>query len=747
MTVYINVSNTFNTRMKSGIQRVVREIVSRLYRDDGIALIAWDKDAFCRLVSSSEITDFLEARHSQPGQRVSLDELTKGDFFFDLDASWGDPYDIDQLFRLLKKRGVIIIKLHYDAVPVLFPEFSHPSTVFSYTENFAAALQYSDYWLCISNTVERDFHAITQSLEVGCPVTRVLPLGADFNLAATQEEVSLPTAELGKYILCVGTLEPRKNYSAVLEVFESGCADGNDTNLVIVGKQGWNVAELAKRIAQHPLINSRLFWFKQANDTEVNFLYSNAYLTLNLASYEGYGLSVVESLSRGCVTVCSNDGAMEEVAKGAAYGVEPDLACATLAIKQLMQDDIYADYKERAKRFQPPSWSTTSNHIRRFFDNIQTVDDIAFSPRQAVYISIRPDSIHRSLDSIVRHMRFIDRAVILASDDTHADIAKKVRDVPIELTIIKESDLGVTELPKDHLTRNTFLRQKLYSHEVIDPNFIAFDDDYLVLKPVTVDDFLEGDAHKAHYFFDRGENWLGVYPEGTSFDRGLWKTTKFLHGCGYDTKLYNSHMPQIVNKGICCMILDRTSGLGLDEWSTYFNIAKHLYPQYFEDTLYRAMGWPDPGARWLPASVPVDVVFMNYYKGSKTKQLSSQNKTERMIDAWTDTINDRFVIQNSIMPKLPAITVLPDKLLSNFEKIHCQENALLTIKMLVGTEKFILKISYGYHNLEFDELSIPLWISIPPLTLRKGGIKKLDIVLADADNKEVFTLSVPVIVE
>ncbi len=89
MTVYINVSNTFNTRMKSGIQRVVREIVSRIYRDDGIALIAWDKDAFCRLASSSEITNFLEARHSHPGQRVSLDELTKGDFFFDLDAYSG----------------------------------------------------------------------------------------------------------------------------------------------------------------------------------------------------------------------------------------------------------------------------------------------------------------------------------------------------------------------------------------------------------------------------------------------------------------------------------------------------------------------------------------------------------------------------------------------------------------------------------------------------------------------------------
>jgi hypothetical protein len=268
-----------------------------------------------------------------------------------------------------------------------------------------------------------------------------------------------------------------------------------------------------------------------------------------------------------------------------------------------------------------------------------------------------------------------------------------------------------------------------------------------VLKPVTVDDFLEGDVHKAHYFFDKGENWLGVYPEGTSFDRGLWKTTKFLHGCGYDTKLYNSHMPQIVNKDICCMILDRTAGLGLDEWSTYFNIAKHLFPQYFEDTLYRAMGWPDNGARWLPASVPVDVVFMNYYKGSKTKQLSSQDKTERMIDAWTDTINDRFVIQHSVAPELLAITVFPGKLVPNFERIHCQENALLTIKMVVGTEKFLLKISYGYHNLEFDELSIPLWISIPPLTLRKGGINQLDIVLADADNKEVFTLSVPVIIE
>ncbi|MEP4485950.1 MAG: glycosyltransferase family 1 protein [Halioglobus sp.] len=746
MTVYTNISNTFNIRMKSGIQRVVREIVARVYQDDDIALIAWNNDAFYHLGADDQVANFLDAKESHTEQRFSFDQLARGDIFLDLDASWSDPYDIEQLFRQLKSRGVIIVKLHCDAVPVLFPEFSHPNTVFAFTENFTAALQYSDYWLCISHTVEQDLHKIAESLNVGRPVTQVLPLGADFNLPATKEDVKLPTG-LGKYVLCVGTLEPRKNYSLVLEVFERWCADGNDANLVIVGKQGWNVAELASRLDQHPLANLRLFWLKQASDAEVDVLYKNAYLTLNLASYEGYGLPVVESLSRGCVTLCSKGGAMEEVSRDAAYCVESSVEGATQAIEQLMQGDAYDEYKERANQFQPPSWSSTASLLRQFLGKCQIVEDIAFSPRQAVYISIRPDSVKRSSDSIVRHMPFIDRAIILTSDDTHAAITQKVKDIPLALTILKESELGITDLPEDHQARNTYLRRKLYSHDAVDPNFIAFDDDYLVLKPVTPDDFIEGDVHKAHYFFDKGENWLGGYLEGTSFDKGLWRTTQFLASCGYDTRLYNAHMPQIINKGLCCMILDRTAGMALDEWSSYFNIAKHLYPHYFADTLYRAMGWPDPRAPWLPESVPNNIAFMNYYKGNKINQLRSQDKTETIITAWADTIGNRFAIQRSISPHHPMVTVLPGKLVSNFDEIHCPEDALLSIKMQIDNQKFSLKVAYGHHLLEFDEQSTPLWISIPPHTFTKGGNNQLKITLANPETAEIFTLQAPIIVE
>jgi len=159
------------------------------------------------------------------------------------------------------------------------------------------------------------------------------------------------------------------------------------------------------------------------------------------------------------------------------------------------------------------------------------------------------------------------------------------------------------------------------------------------------------------------------------------------------------------------------------------------------------MGWPDPRAPWLPVSVPGNIVFMNYYKGSKINQLRSSDKTEAIIDAWADTIEGRFAIHSSIVPQDPTITVLPGKLLSNFDQIQCKESALLSIKMQIDAEKFTLKVAYGYHHLEFDEVSTPLWISIPPLTFAKGGNNLLSITLANPEGTDLFTLSAPIIIE
>ena len=197
MSIYINVSNTFKTRSKTGIQRVVREVVSRLVKRQDVILITWYKTDFYQLSSVQEITNFLAAHPFEPQKKIKISELNKRDIFFDPDASWGDAYDIKQLYQLLKKQGVILTKLHHDAVPVLFPQYAQPHTVFSYTDNFTASLQYCDYWLCTTQTVRSDLSKISNTIDAGEPVTKVVPLGADFSQNGQQPNEELTHIEYG----------------------------------------------------------------------------------------------------------------------------------------------------------------------------------------------------------------------------------------------------------------------------------------------------------------------------------------------------------------------------------------------------------------------------------------------------------------------------------------------------------------------------------------------------------------------
>jgi glycosyltransferase involved in cell wall biosynthesis len=746
MTVYVNVSSTANTRAKTGIQRVVRQITAGLYSTDEIIPIAWQGAGFC-VFSSNEFQQFLAAEQLTLEQKIDIGALCKGDMFVDIDASWSDPYDVLQLYQKLKAAGVTIIKMHYDAVPILYPQFSHVNTVFAYTENFTAALQYADYWICISQTVYKDLQKISSAIGIGRPNKAILPLGADFSSYETKAGPGLDAEGLGQYILCVGTLEPRKNYNLVLDVFEALQREGRDIHLVIAGKQGWDTDDLARRIEKHEYYNRSIFWYKSATDSEIDSLYKNAYLTLCPSFYEGYGLPVVESLGRGCVTVCTAGGALEEVAAGAAYCVDLSVEAVTSAVQQLLSAELWEQYRAKASSFEIPLWSDSVSSVRSFLRNIQHVEDIGFSPRQAVYISIRPDNVFRSLTSVVRHMHFIDSAVILTSDECYDRLVISTADLPINVSVLRESELGVSELPDDHLTRNTYLRRKLYSHESIDSNFIAFDDDSFALKDIGVEDFLSNGRHKAHYFYGKGEDWLGAYPAGTSFDRGIWRTTRYLRSCGYDTRLYNSHMPQIINKGIAVMILEKTADLGFDEWTIYFNMAKHLYPAHFEDCVYRAIGWPQTDAPWVPVAVPENPIFMNFYERDLSKLPGESSNATDIVRAWTESVVYKKMLQDSIEPSQAELTLSPRGVSFSGRVIKCRRNADIYVKLLADKGSFTVTIWYGLHKRQFSEKTLPRFLDLPAsLFLDKPS----DVIRIELESLEIegkFQLSIPVNIE
>jgi glycosyltransferase involved in cell wall biosynthesis len=125
----------------------------------------------------------------------------------------------------------------------------------------------------------------------------------------------------------VGTLEPRKGHRQALAAMERLWADGVDANLVIVGKQGWRIDDLAQRIEQHQERGKRMFWLDGISDEMLEEIYRSCKALLAASEGEGFGLPLIEAAQHGLPIIARDIPVFREVAVGHAYyfrGEDPE---------------------------------------------------------------------------------------------------------------------------------------------------------------------------------------------------------------------------------------------------------------------------------------------------------------------------------------------------------------------------------------------------------------------------------------
>lgn len=165
----------------------------------------------------------------------------------------------------------------------------------------------------------------------------------------------------GPYILSVGTLEPRKNYTRLFEAYAILRQRGLSHRLVVAGKRGWLYEPALRRLRELGL--TRWVSFVQPGDEALIALYGMADAFVYPSLYEGFGIPPLEALACGAPVACSNTSSLPEVVNGAALTFDPlDVEAMANSIERLLSDaglrsQLQSEGLERARAL---TWDRTA---------------------------------------------------------------------------------------------------------------------------------------------------------------------------------------------------------------------------------------------------------------------------------------------------------------------------------------------------------------------------------------------------
>ncbi len=164
-----------------------------------------------------------------------------------------------------------------------------------------------------------------------------------------------------RFILFVGTLEPRKNLRRLIEAF-SLIADDSDIKLVIVGASGWLTSDLAPLVHARNL-GERIIFTGYVSDDDLPCWYQAATLFCYPSLYEGFGLPVLEAMACGTPVVTSRTSSIPEVTGEAAVLVDPtDVSALARALKSVLANEVRRNEMSAAgiARSHAYSWGRTA---------------------------------------------------------------------------------------------------------------------------------------------------------------------------------------------------------------------------------------------------------------------------------------------------------------------------------------------------------------------------------------------------
>jgi glycosyltransferase involved in cell wall biosynthesis len=268
----------------------------------------------------------------------------------------------------------------YDMIPSLFPEKSDRLNLWYRKTMGWAASRSASRVVTISECSRRD---IARIFRLPKDRIEVVPLGVgdEFRAgppAGEKERRETLLRQYGlrevRYILFVGTVEPRKNLPRLLDAYAMILASGGfqDLKLVLAGGRGWkeNVDEAVLKMG----LEGRVIRTGYVPQGDLPFLYRGASVFVFPSLYEGFGLPVLEAMACGVPVVASRTSSIPEVAGDAAELVDPtDAQAIAGAVVSILKSParhkaLVQKGRERASLY---SWEKTAVRLLSVFETVR----------------------------------------------------------------------------------------------------------------------------------------------------------------------------------------------------------------------------------------------------------------------------------------------------------------------------------------------------------------------------------------
>ena len=228
---------------------------------------------------------------------------------------------LDQLFKAQLNNGIVLGVMLHDLFPLELQDTCQKITANGYISWFNQVVPRADFFVTNSESTR---HSLGRYLDKHGELrpqsypSGSFRLGAELDIVKSEGDRRDSPQPLwdtsGKAILCVGTIEPRKNHEYLLDAYDLMRERGENVTLILLGRCGWKNEAVLERIRNHDDFGTRLLHLDNASDHDLAEAFDRADCLVCPSLDEGFGLPVVEGLMHGLKVFASDIEVFREIA-------------------------------------------------------------------------------------------------------------------------------------------------------------------------------------------------------------------------------------------------------------------------------------------------------------------------------------------------------------------------------------------------------------------------------------------------